>query len=116
MKKLALTIIVPSLFLVGCAGPMPYQPQQYPGDNQSANPNLVHISNNSYVPKNLVVQKGQTVTWVNDDPAPHTVTGKGFASEKLQPGQTYMHQFKHSGEYHYYCKFHPHMKATVSVK
>lgn len=114
MKKLALTFIVPALMLVGCAGPMPYQP--YPGDNQAPDPNLVHISNNSFIPKNLVVQKGQTVTWVNDDRAPHTVTGKGFGSEKLKPGQTYMHQFNHRGEYHYYCRLHPNMKGNVSVQ
>lgn len=116
MKNWALTtLIVPTLVLVGCAGPMPYPPP-YPGDNQSINPNLVHISNNGFIPKNIAVQKGETVTWVNDDPAPHTVTGNGFSSHVLRQGQTYKHQFNHRGEFHYYCKKHPYMKGNVSVQ
>ena len=61
---------------------------------------------------------GDTVTWINEDNALHTVTsntGNELNSEALEKGQKYSHTFLESGIYEYYCNFHPGMKAKVIV-
>jgi plastocyanin len=72
---------------------------------------------NSYSPNPLEVKAGQTVTWVNDDSAVHTVTSTDgtFESEILQRGEIFNHTFNRQGEYPYYCDLHPAMVGTVSV-
>ena len=62
---------------------------------------------------------GDTVTWINEDNALHTVTsntGNELNSEALEKGQKYSHTFLESGIYEYYCGFHPRMKAKVIVR
>jgi plastocyanin len=72
---------------------------------------------NSYNPNPLEVEAGQTVTWVNDDSAIHTVTSTDgtFESDILQRGEIFNHTFDRQGEYPYYCDLHPNMVGTVSV-
>ena len=72
---------------------------------------------NSYNPNPLEVEAGQTVTWVNDDSAIHTVTSTDgtFESDILQRGEIFNHTFDRQGEYPYYCDLHPAMVGTVSV-
>ncbi|HJQ07004.1 MAG TPA: cupredoxin family copper-binding protein [Nocardioides sp.] len=65
------------------------------------------------------VKVGQTVTWINMDTAPHTVTVSSgpvkFTSPNLQKGDTFSYTFTKAGTYSYYCAVHPDMKATVTV-
>lgn len=80
----------------------------------------VDIKNYAYAPANLTVSVGDTVTWTNDDTAPHTVTvtngPEKFNSPTLQQGQTYTFTFTKPGTYSYYCAVHPDMKAAVTVQ
>jgi len=78
----------------------------------------VSISNFKFLPAALTVSKGTTVTWTNNDTAPHTVTGNngGPASQTLTPGQTYRYTFNTTGTFNYHCSIHPMMTATVVVK
>jgi len=66
----------------------------------------------------VVIGVNNTVTWVNDDNAPHTVIGADglFSSGNLNPGQTFTYTFTTAGSYAYYCSYHPWMKGTVIVK
>ena len=76
------------------------------------------IQNYTYNPSTLQVQAGTTVTWINKDVVPHTVTslsGSELASGNLGKGGTYSHTFNNSGTYDYYCTIHPYMKASVTV-
>ncbi|HVV13580.1 cupredoxin family copper-binding protein [Amycolatopsis sp.] len=79
----------------------------------------VAIKNYAYDPAALTVAVGDTVTWTNDDTAPHTVTVSDgpvkFNSPNLQQGQTFTYTFTQAGTYSYYCAVHPDMKATVTV-
>jgi len=75
-----------------------------------------------YVPAEITVSSGQTVTWVNEDRGFHTVTSGyydtpdgSFDSEHLEPGQKFHHAFDESGSFHYYCRLHPWMEGTVVV-
>lgn len=73
-------------------------------------------------PENFTVQihAGDTVTWVNDDDAQHTITFEDAAmksSENLSPGREFSITFDKAGEYTYYCKYHKDlgMKGTITV-
>ncbi len=77
----------------------------------------ISIKNFAFNPPNATVAAGTTVTWVNDDQAPHTVTADdgAFDSGTLQPGQSYSFTFDKAGTYAYHCDIHPDMTATVTV-
>jgi len=80
----------------------------------------VMIENYAYSPASLEVSVGDTVTWMNMDTAPHTVTvtsgPEKFDSGNLQKGESFSYTFKKAGTYAYYCAVHPDMKAGVTVK
>lgn len=71
--------------------------------------------NNGFVPSTMTVKAGTEITWTNADIVPHTVTGSGWASETLAPGQTYTHTFSTVGSFDYHCTIHPVMQGTVNV-
>ena len=76
-----------------------------------------------YIPSNIVVEKGKSVTWVNEDSSFHSVTS-GFYPEPsglfdsghLDPYQSYTLSFDEFGTYDYFCTLHPWMKAQVIVE
>ena len=76
-----------------------------------------------YIPSKIVIQKGDSVTWLNEDSAFHTVTS-GFYGEPtelfdsgyLDPYQYYTLSFDEIGTYDYYCVLHPWMFAQVIVE
>jgi plastocyanin len=78
----------------------------------------VEIKNFAYNPPSLEVAAGTTVTWTNNDQAPHTVTqnGGGFQSGKIDPGASFSFKFDKPGTYEYHCEYHPNMHGTVVVK
>lgn len=77
-----------------------------------------------YLPLNLEISKGTTVTWVNDDSVPHNIqsldeTGKvidWFNSPPLYTGDKYEFAFDEPGVYNYYCSFHPWRVGSITVK
>jgi plastocyanin len=81
-------------------------------------PPTVDIKEFKYAPPVLAVAVGTTVTWVNHDEEPHTVTSAtgAFGSPGLVNADTFAQRFTTPGTYQYFCALHPHMKATVVVK
>jgi plastocyanin len=77
----------------------------------------VAITNFAFSPATLTVHKGTTVTWTNNDSAPHMVTGDngGPSSSPLSKGKSYSYTFNAVGSFPYHCSIHPYMKATVQV-
>ncbi|HYY67721.1 MAG TPA: cupredoxin domain-containing protein [Nitrososphaeraceae archaeon] len=77
-----------------------------------------------YVPAEVTVKAGETITWENEDTAIHTATsgenatpdGK-FDTSLVSPGQSSKPQTMPSepGEYSYFCTLHPWMTGTVIV-
>ena len=75
-----------------------------------------------YVPSIITINKGESVTWKNEDSAFHSVTS-GFYDEPtelfdsgyLDPYQTFSFVFDESGSYDYYCTLHPWMAGQVIV-
>ena len=80
--------------------------------------NTVAISGFAFQPAQITIKAGQTVTWTNEDPADHTVTGDGgsFTSETLGHGARFRMAFDQPGTYRYVCALHPEMKGTVVVE
>jgi plastocyanin len=79
-----------------------------------------------YVPPEITISAGTTVTWTNDDSTIHTVTEGGpsgsstggsplFDSSIIAPGATWEHTFDAAGEFDYYCTLHPFMTGKVIV-
>jgi plastocyanin len=71
-----------------------------------------------YAPDEITVPVGNTVTWTNQDSAPHTVTANdaSFDSGNLAPKQAYSFSFTNAGTYNYHCVYHPWMTGSVVVK
>lgn len=91
-----------------------------PASTPSAStPLAVGISGFVFVASDLKVKVGDTVTWTNNDSAPHTVTaddGKTFASSTLSQGGTFSFTFTTPGTFAYHCAVHPSMKGVVVVE
>jgi nitrite reductase (NO-forming) len=79
-----------------------------------------------YVPTEITVSAGTTVTWTNDDTTIHTVVEGGpqgggagatpaFDSSIIAPGATWENTFDTAGEFDYYCNLHPFMTGKVTV-
>ena len=76
-----------------------------------------------YIPSTIVVEKGKSITWVNEDSSFHSVTS-GFYPEPnglfdsghLDPYQSYTLSFDEIGTYDYFCTLHPWMFAQVIVE
>ncbi len=80
--------------------------------------NHVVINHFAFGRPTLTVPVGVTVTWINDDEEPHTVTAKdgSFRSPALDHGDTFAYRFERPGTYAYFCAIHPHMTATIIVR
>ncbi len=79
----------------------------------------VSIQGMAYQPASLTVKAGTTVTWTNNDRAPHTVTSMDsgpLASGNMNFGDSYSMTFNEPGTYTYYCKYHPRMRASIIVE
>ena len=76
-----------------------------------------------YIPSTIVIEKGESVTWLNEDSSFHSVTS-GFYGEPtelfdsgyLDPYEYYTLSFDEYGTYDYFCTLHPWMKAQVIVE
>lgn len=75
----------------------------------------VSIADFKFDPPSLKIEKGQKVTWTNNDTVPHTVTADDFSSETLNPGETFEYTFEKEGTFEYHCSFHPQMKGEIVV-
>jgi plastocyanin len=77
----------------------------------------VTIADFAFGPQELAVTTGTTVTWTNEDWAPHTATAEdgSFDSERLDQGASFEHTFDEPGTFAYHCSFHPGMVGSVVV-
>jgi plastocyanin len=79
----------------------------------------VTMAQYSFGPAALTVHVGDTVTWTNQDQAPHDVTTTSapvaLHSPTLSTGQSWTYTFTQPGAYAYICSIHPDMKARITV-
>ena len=67
-------------------------------------------------PAEASAKVGDTIEWINKDIFAHTATARnGDWDVTMPPKQTVTLVLKKAGTVDYYCRFHPNMKATLSV-
>jgi len=76
-----------------------------------------------YTPSKIVIKQDDSVTWVNEDVAFHSVTSGFydqpndlFDSGYLDPEESFTFIFENVGIYDYFCTLHPWMKGQVIVE
>jgi len=122
MKKATIFLgflVVFLIILSGCSS-------NYSSDNTSSAPSTdnksdsaapsVLIKGFAFTPKELTINKGDTVTWTNEDAAVHNVVGGILHSKDLAKGQTFSYNFTDTGTYDYICGYHPYMQGKIIVK
>jgi plastocyanin len=77
----------------------------------------VTIADFHFTPATITIHVGDTVTWTNQGPSPHTATASdgSFNTGVLNKGQSASHTFTKPGTFTYTCQIHPFMHGTVVV-
>jgi plastocyanin len=78
----------------------------------------VTISDFQFAPSSVTVDVGDTVTWANDGPTPHSATADdgSFDTGIFEAGQSRSETFDQAGTFAYFCTPHPNMRGTVTVR
>ena len=81
----------------------------------------VDMKDVAYVPMEVTVKKGGTITWTNSDAFPHTVTkesgpGPKFDSGNIGDGESFKQKFTVAGKIDYFCEIHSNQKGTITVE
>jgi len=76
------------------------------------------LGRNAFMPDELDVAVGSTVTWTNTDATAHTSTSDvaGWDSGVVAPGGRFSVGFQTAGTFPYHCAIHPGMVGTVTVR
>jgi plastocyanin len=88
-------------------------------ETEKSKPKLhtVEIRQMKFQPAELVLQKGDTVVWINNDIVAHDVTeepGKTWTSSLLPVGESWRLVVNESADY--YCSIHVVMKGKLIVQ
>ena len=89
-----------------------------PGEPAAKPARTVEVKEYQYTPNTLKIHVGQTVTWINRDLFPHTVTAdqRRFDSHAIEAGGSWTFTAKKVGVTSYGCTFHPTMRGTLRVE
>lgn len=79
--------------------------------------NAVQIQSFAFNPNSLTAPVGTTVTWTNNDSAPHTATARdgSFDTGQMAQGESKSVTLNTAGTFEYFCAVHPRMVATLIV-
>jgi LPXTG-motif cell wall-anchored protein len=85
---------------------------------QAAASTTVTISDFQFAPGGITINVGDTVTWSNSGPTPHSATANdgSFDTGIFPEGESRSHTFNQAGTFNYICTPHPQMKGTVTVQ
>jgi YVTN family beta-propeller protein len=78
----------------------------------------VSIANFAFAPATLAITAGESVTWSNDDGAPHGLAYKDGTKgiDVLLPGASFSRTYDKPGTFDYLCAVHPYMTGKVVVQ
>ena len=78
----------------------------------------VAIADFSFAPTTITINQGDTVTWTNNGPTPHSATADNgsFDTGIFPAGQSRTQTFNEAGSFSYFCTPHPQMRGTVVVQ
>ena len=67
-------------------------------------------------PAQSTAKVGDTIEWINKDIFAHTATARnGDFDVAMPPKKTVTSVLKKAGTVEFYCRFHPNMKATLTI-
>src|SRR3954447_25387287 len=67
-------------------------------------------------PAEASAKVGDTIEWINKDVFAHTATARnGDFDVTIAPKKTATSVLKKAGTVEYYCRFHPNMKAVLTI-
>jgi plastocyanin len=115
-RLLALPLLV--MALVACGADDDTGGTAAGAGDAAASGSEVVIKGFSFDPMEIEVASGTTVTWTNEDAAPHTIKDNSDLfpeSDELAQGDTFSFTYDAPGEHPYVCGIHPYMKGTVTV-
>lgn len=70
-----------------------------------------------FTPAKVTARVGDTIEWVSTDFIPHTATARDKAWDIAIPKKgTGRLTLTKAGEFAYYCRFHPNMVGSISVR
>jgi plastocyanin len=76
----------------------------------------ITMENLVFSPAEVSANVGDTIEWVNKDILAHTATARnGDFDVTMPPKKTVTQVLKKAGSIDYYCRYHPNMKATLTV-
>jgi plastocyanin len=83
----------------------------------------VHMGSSSFSPSSVVVSRGGSVTWVNDNPIAHDITpnnpnqGGAWTARKIaaNTGTSFTFEFTQPGVFDYHCTLHSGMTGRITV-
>jgi plastocyanin len=76
----------------------------------------ITMENLVIAPAEASTKVGDTIEWINKDIFVHTATARnGDWDVTMPPKKTVTLVLKKAGTVDYYCRFHPNMKATLTV-
>ena len=80
----------------------------------------ITIASFAFSPRVDTVAVGGTVTWTNNDQAPHTATSSAspalWDSGNLNNGQSFARAFPTAGSFPYVCSLHSGMSGTIVAR
>ena len=69
-----------------------------------------------FAPAEVSAKVGDTIEWINKDVFVHTATARnGDFDVNMPPKKTVTSVLKKAGTVEYYCRFHPNMKAVLTM-
>ena len=76
----------------------------------------ITMENMVIAPAEISAKVGDTIEWINKDILAHTATARnGDWDVTMPPKKTITLVLKKAGTVEYYCRYHPNMKATLTV-
>ena len=67
-------------------------------------------------PAQVTARVGDTIEWINKDIFAHTATARnGDFDVPMPPKKTVTSVLKKAGTVEFYCRYHPNMKATLTI-
>jgi len=114
--KNSIRLICFAFLLSGCGSSPEEATHQTPGKTNNKT-YTVEIIQMKFQPAELMLQKGDTVVWINRDIVAHDVTeetGKLWTSGPLAPGESWSLVVTENADY--YCSIHIVMKGKLTVQ
>jgi plastocyanin len=96
----AVTLLVPAVALVLAWG----------RSSTASTRHTVEIRGLSFIPEQITIDPGDTVTWTNFDDDRHKLKGGRMNSPEMKMGDEFSFRFDHPGKVAYTCTVHTYMQ------